>query len=471
MAVDADEVGPLHTLTQNPTPKDRPKFKIETITPSSTTLDELTALPYLAIDDPLPMNVNGLRFGMFIFRSCLPEITHRLAGDVYVFDRPVEDILNGWSPTEPNDVLTPKRVHLKSDYPILRSLLANILVAGTDNQYEWSIGTASVWIAALCRVIKEPKTRLGYALGRLILTSSSLHFLSFGIPIRQLLSLNSIQVALNRARKYFVDYSTAPDDGAEMAPERGEDASSMFLRYLRSAVAWVSAMNYIFHGVKSSRTFKDITLNFAMTPLASPNECAPEGPFVDGAVTYMLKKLGSGAQSEKAKELIEEFKKTVLPVAFRGTVHCEASLMGMIVACKDSTIPLPTGVRREELEVFKNVVTDNGVGVIGVGKKCCWCCSQLAEQLNIAHPHISLQVPASHGLVFPWALPSIGISLAIAESLETALKEVWHQQVGKFAEEFDKRSGGIQSGMSSPSDSISEAALDALAEELLTRRR
>jgi hypothetical protein len=138
-----------------------------------------------------------------------------------------------------------------------------------------------------------------------------------------------------------------------MAAEHGESAPLMFLRYLRNTVAWINAMNYIFHGIKSSRSFNDITLDFATTPLASPDECAPEGPFVDSAITYMLKKLGSDPQSEKAKDLIEEFKKTVLPVAFRGTVHCEASLMGMIVACKENTMPLPTGVRRKELEVFK----------------------------------------------------------------------------------------------------------------------
>jgi OTT_1508-like deaminase len=109
------------------------------------------------------------------------------------------------------------------------------------------------------------------------------------------------------------------------------------------------------------------------------------------------------------------------------------------------------------------VVTDDGVGVIGAGKKCCWCCSQLAKQLNLAHPHISLQVPASHGLVFPWALPTIGISLGIAESLETALKEVWRREAGKFAEEFDKRSKGIQSAMSSPPGSISGDAPDIFA--------
>jgi hypothetical protein len=201
----------------------------------------MIVLSYLAIDDPLPVyaanllaafrdlkiNDNGSLFVVFVFRSCLPEITHRLGADLYAFNHPVEEILNGWSPIEPIDVLTPKRVHLKSDYPILRPLLANVLVAGTDNQYEWSIGTAPVWIAALCRVIKEAKDSARKcrhpdrsnntidpdALDRLILASSSLHFLSFGIPTRQLLSLNSIRVALNRHYKYSVDDSTTPDDG------------------------------------------------------------------------------------------------------------------------------------------------------------------------------------------------------------------------------------------------------------------
>jgi hypothetical protein len=83
------------------------------------------------------------------FFVSVPDIMHHLGADHYAFDRPVEDILNGWSPTEPNDVLTPKRVHLVSGSPVLRPLLANVWVAGTDNQYEWSINTAPVWIAAL----------------------------------------------------------------------------------------------------------------------------------------------------------------------------------------------------------------------------------------------------------------------------------------------------------------------------------
>jgi len=54
-------------------------------------------------------------------------------------------------------------------------------------------------------------------------------------------------------------------------------------------------MSYISHGVKTPRSFrKDITLDFAMIPLASPppDACAPEEVFVNSAIAYMAKKPG-----------------------------------------------------------------------------------------------------------------------------------------------------------------------------------
>jgi hypothetical protein len=43
--------------------------------------------------------------------------------------------------------------------------------------------------------------------------------------------------------------------------------------------------------------------------------------------------------------------------------------------------------------------------------------------------------------------------VAVAESMENALKEIWRREVGKFAEEYRRTS--IQSAMSSPVGSIS----------------
>jgi len=128
--------------------------------------------------------------------------------------------------------------------------------------------------------------------------------------------------------------------------------------------------------------------------------------------------------------------------------------MGMVVAYQDNAMLLPDGVQREELELFKNVVK-NGASVIGVGKKCCWCCSRLAEELQVAHPTVSFEIPASHGLIFQWALPTIGVSVDVAKAMEKALEEIWHREVDRFAEAFKKRvRKGRQSAMSFPSGSV-----------------
>ena len=141
-----------------------------------------------------------------------------------------------------------------------------------------------------------------------------------------------------------------------MAREAGEDAPSMAWRYLHNTVTWNSAMYYIVAGTQSSSSFKDISLDFIITPLASPGTCVSEGPLIDFAIKHMLMKLDLECESKEARSLIEEFKMKVnLPLKFRGTVHCEALLMGMVVAYQDNATPLPDGVRREELELFKVV--------------------------------------------------------------------------------------------------------------------
>jgi len=60
------------------------------------------------------------------------------------------------------------------------------------------------------------------------------------------------------------------------------------------------------------------------------------------------------------KELTKAFKMRFLPVRFNGTVHCEASLMGMIVRYKDRMSPLPKGMKCEELDAWK--VLPNCIG-------------------------------------------------------------------------------------------------------------
>ncbi|KAF9512446.1 hypothetical protein BS47DRAFT_1057573 [Hydnum rufescens UP504] len=107
---------------------------------------------------------------------------------------------------------------------------------------------------------------------------------------------------------------------------------------------------HIFQNVWKSRDLKDITVDFAITPVASSDTYAPPEPFVDTVIENMLNTERIDRHSEEIGLTIQEIRTKVLPMTFHGTIHCEAKLMGVIVASKDDAIPLPTSAKREELE-------------------------------------------------------------------------------------------------------------------------
>ncbi len=75
------------------------------------------------------------------------------------------------------------------------------------------------------------------------------------------------------------------------------------------------------------------------------------------------------------------------------------------------------------------------------------------------------EIPASHGLIFPWALPTIGISVPAARSVERHLTRIWLREVGKFAQEFSRRPK--KDIMSSSAAYVPEEELDADIFEVL----
>jgi hypothetical protein len=90
-----------------------------------------------------------------------------------------------------------------------------------------------------------------------------------------------------------------------------------------------------------------------------------------------------------------------------------------------------------------------------VGKKSCFCCALLAKTFQAANSPVSFDLPASHGIIFPWALPTIGIPLPVAQSMEDTLMDVWYREVVKFAQEYGKpAASSMQSTMSLPSGSV-----------------
>ncbi|KAF9505023.1 hypothetical protein BS47DRAFT_596474 [Hydnum rufescens UP504] len=224
------------------------------------------------------------------------------------------------------------------------------------------------------------------------------------------------------------------DEDPRELPDR--DIAGSVLRYLGNVVAWRRAILYVYRGVQ--KHMGDISLTLVLTPApVSRRACAPVNPIVARAILKAFDSLG--IEDPHRRSLLTETVNNKLPTqtAFTGTVHCEASLMGLIISSVVDVGPLPNYLTKETVEgAFKGLTTETGFATIGVGKKCCWCCAWLAKRLHIAHPEIKFDIPRSHGQMYPWALPPVGVTVEDALALEGELEGILDRVVRRVVEEI-----------------------------------
>jgi hypothetical protein len=100
-------------------------------------------------------------------------------------------------------------------------------------------------------------------------------------------------------------------------------------------------------------------------------------------------------------------------------------------------------------------------GVIGVAKKCCFCCHELAGMLARAiddtETTFTFTVPGTSGIVFPWSPPLIGIPLQVLQDLSSTLMTKLAMKLQRYITGTAKP---IQSTQSSPFPSNPGDALD-----------
>jgi hypothetical protein len=97
--------------------------------------------------------------------------------------------------------------------------------------------------------------------------------------------------------------------------------------------------------------------------------------------------------------------------------------------------------------------------IIGVGKKCCWCCSTLSSILS-QDKHVSIKLPGSHGIVYPWSPPRVGLDVSVLEILEERLWAELHTAIEKY--DFGVPLSRQSSGSSSVDDDDEDEDEDAL---------
>jgi hypothetical protein len=230
------------------------------------------------------------------------------------------------------------------------------------------------------------------------------------------------------------------DYNLELTAEAEEDSVALTMRYLGNAVAWITATDFIFSN-RCIRLTQRLRLYLAITaPPLGPKAMADTLAIFTDVFNKSLENQKNLSKQHKSivRSWSEEFAQK-LPKSgeFRGKAHCEASLMGAIVqyngqanterSMQNTELP---GIFHVSCQMSYTAYcqsplfsksTSNKPRAIGVATKCCWCCNMLATLLNSTGIRFSL--PGSHGRIFPWALPSIGISYKVACSLENELRK------------------------------------------------
>ncbi|KZV73138.1 hypothetical protein PENSPDRAFT_319905 [Peniophora sp. CONT] len=115
---------------------------------------------------------------------------------------------------------------------------------------------------------------------------------------------------------------------------------------------------------------------------------------------------------------------------FLGNVHAEAAVMAL--SCLDS----------------ENLVKRVTKLPIGVSKKCCWTCWKLSQSLQSRDTRQTFDLADSHGKIYAWDPPEIGIPTAVLRDLSESLMQEVRVAAALDAEERESQASSPISGPS-----------------------
>ncbi|CAA7263640.1 unnamed protein product [Cyclocybe aegerita] len=218
----------------------------------------------------------------------------------------------------------------------------------------------------------------------------------------------------------------------DMRREEQETMATFVFRYLKTVVSWHTAIFTLLQEPRTKVLATSVTVGLIevypqtkeVTPLAElEREYHRRFPL---------------ANDQERSNMMSVLEKHYKP-AFTGSIHAEATLMGLLnYYSQNATVPLPRDVV-DAPDLLRELFVPTTERAIAVSKKCCWCCQRLGELLE---PNISL--PGTHGILFAWNPPFVGIDAEVLEILE---HELWsklrqHLRNGAFSTTHSRHSSG-----------------------------
>ncbi|KAI9056343.1 hypothetical protein FKP32DRAFT_1682307 [Trametes sanguinea] len=259
-------------------------------------------------------------------------------------------------------------------------------------------------------------------------------------------------------------------DDASFETEDGENRVLHVRRYLQTITAWLNASGAL---VPTDILVKTVDVSVLRTAPRLDVEAAHITGFLDEYRSQLKEQLKGSEALPRCEAAFEEGPINQLRnrnkpgdisrTLARLSVHAETALMGLSWVCIQ-------GIKDAALDYakVKHLFPQDGEVVIGVSKKCCWCCYSLQSLLRKHNSDpsvrpVSFILPGSHATIYSWIPPPetpLEVLKTMRESLFVALN---HSIFQPAAQLFTNQSSPVASGTSYPS--LLDDALEELGKE------
>ncbi|KAH9943057.1 uncharacterized protein BXZ73DRAFT_97118 [Epithele typhae] len=217
-----------------------------------------------------------------------------------------------------------------------------------------------------------------------------------------------------------VGYDDDEDLAADASTEPGETEKSHVIRYLKTLLIPLTIILTL-QRLRNARP-TSVTVYRFLSSASSLSPTSSSGLFNEVLRAAHESDLDVSKDSDLFK--LSTSKKT----KHSAVIHTEAALMTLVwsLRANPSTAKAVLGEAFEDLQDMLR----EGEILIGISKKCCYCCHLLAEELasNGSPSPVKFVLQGTHATVYPW-LPPDGLPLKVLQGIRAKLKEALMQAI------------------------------------------